>query len=202
VWYIILLAMRAEESHEITALLAAWGRGDSGALARLVPLVDSELRQIASSYLAKERPDPVLQTTVIIDELFLRLIDSKPVSCVDRSHFYALCARMMRRLIVDQARARHAAKRGNYSQRVSLDESCLISQECLTDIVAIDEALTSLSRADPRKGRVVELRFFGGLSVQETAEALGISAESVMRDWRLARVWLLRELSGKAPDAQ
>src|SRR5205085_3891535 len=119
--------------------------------------------------------DPVLQTTVIIGEGFLRLIDSNRVSCVDRSHFYALCARLMRRLIVDQARARRAAKRGKHSRRVSLDESCLVSQECLTDVVAIDEALTSLSQADPRKAQVVELRFFGGLSVEETAEALGIS---------------------------
>jgi len=193
--------MEQEESHEITALLAAWSKGDRGALERLVPLVDSEMRRIARSYLAKERRDPVLQTTVIIDEVFLRLIDSNRVSCVDRSHFYALCARLMRRLIVDQARARRAAKRGKHSRRVSLDESCLVSQECLTDVVAIDEALTSLSQADPRKAQVVELRFFGGLSVEETAEALGISPESVMRDWRLARVWLLRELSGKAPGA-
>jgi RNA polymerase sigma factor (TIGR02999 family) len=191
--------MEEGECHEITALLAAWSKGDRGALERLVPLVDSEMRQIARSYLAKERPDPIFQTTAIIDEVFLRLIDSNRINCVDRSHFYALCARLMRRLIVDQARARRAAKRGNHARRVSLDESCLVSQECLTDVVAIDEALTSLSRADPRKGQVVELRFFGGLSVEETAEALGISPETVMRDWRLAKVWLLRELSGKAP---
>jgi RNA polymerase sigma factor (TIGR02999 family) len=190
------------DPHEITGLLVAWGKGDRGALDRLVPLVESEMRQTARAYLGKERPDPNLQTTAIINEVFLRLIESNSVSCGDRSHFYALCARVMRRVLVDQARARRAAKRGNNARPVSLGESCLISQECLTDVVAIDEALASLSRADPRKGQVVELRFFGGLSVEETAETLGISPESVMRDWRLARVWLLRELSGKAPGAQ
>jgi RNA polymerase sigma factor (TIGR02999 family) len=189
------------DPHEITGLLVAWGKGDRGALDRLVPLVESEMRQTARAYLGKERPDPNLQTTAIINEVFLRLIESNSVSCGDRSHFYALCARVMRRVLVDQARARRAAKRGNNARPVSLGESCLISQECLTDVVAIDEALASLSRADPRKGQVVELRFFGGLSVEETAETLGISPESVMRDWRLARVWLLRELSGKAPGA-
>jgi len=182
------------DPHEITGLLVAWGKGDRGALDRLVPLVESEMRQTARAYLRKERPDPNLQTTAIINEVFLRLIESNSVGCGDRSHFYALCARVMRRVLVDQARARRAAKRGNNARPVSLGESCLISQECLTDVVAIDEALASLSRADPRKGQVVELRFFGGLSVEETAETLGISPESVMRDWRLARAWLAREL--------
>jgi RNA polymerase sigma factor (TIGR02999 family) len=161
--------------------------------------VESELRQIAKAYLGKERPDPNLQTTVIINEVFLRLIDSNRVTCSNRSHFYALCARLMRRILVDQARARGAAKRGGDARSVSLDESCLVSPERLTDVVAIDQALTSLSRSDPRKGAVVELRFFGGLSVDETAEALDISPESVMRDWRLAKVWLLRELSSRPP---
>ena len=186
-------------SHDITALLVAWSKGDHNALDRLVPLVESEMRQIARAYLRKERPDPNLQTTAIINEVFLRLIESNSVRCVDRSHFFALCARLMRRVLVDQGRARVAAKRGNSARHVSLDESCLVSQERLTDVVAIDEALSSLSRADPRKGKVVELRFFGGLSVEETAEALEISPESVIRDWRLAKVWLLRELSGREP---
>ncbi len=191
--------MGPAESHDITGLLVAWSKGDRGALDRLVPLVESEMRQIARAYLEKERPDPDLQTTALINEVYLRLIDSNSVSCGDRSHFFALCARLMRRVLVDQARARGAAKRGSRARHVSLDESRLVSQERLTDVVAIDEALTSLSRADPRKGKVVELRFFGGLSVEETAEALDISPDSVIRDWRLAKVWLLRELSGREP---
>jgi RNA polymerase sigma-70 factor (ECF subfamily) len=185
------------EPHEITGLLAAWSRGDRSALDRLIPLVESEMRQIARAYLAKESPDAHLQTTEIINEVFLRLIDSNGFSCGNRSHFYALCARLMRRVLVDQARARGAVKRGSGARHVSLEKTCLVSKERLTDIIAIDEVLTALSRDDPRKGRVVELRFFGGLSVDETAEALGISPESVLRDWRLAKVWLLRELSGK-----
>lgn len=174
-------------------------QGGSGALDRLVPLVDCEMRQIARAYLAREQPDPNLQTTAIVNEVFLRLIDSSSINCGDRLHFYALCARVMRRVLVDQARARGAVKRGSGARPVPLDESCLVSSERLTDVVAIDQALTSLSRSDPRKGAVVELRFFGGLSVEETAEALDISPESVMRDWRLAKVWLLRELSGSPP---
>jgi RNA polymerase sigma factor (TIGR02999 family) len=157
------------------------------------------MRRIAKAYLARERPDPNLQTTVIINEAFLRLIDSNGISCSGRSHFYALAAQVMRRVLVDQARARGAARRGARAEHVPLTESCLVSEERLTDVVAIDEALTSLSRADPRKGAVVELRFFGGLSVEETADALKISQESVMRDWKLAKVWLLRELSGRKP---
>jgi RNA polymerase sigma-70 factor (ECF subfamily) len=196
---ILDLVMGPAGSHEVTELLIAWGNGDSSALERLVPLVEPEMRRMAKAYLARERPDPNLQTTAIINEVFLRLIDSTTIRCSGRSHFYALCARVMRQVLVDQARARGAAKRGNRVQHVSLDETCLVSPERLTDVVAIDEALTSLSRADPRKGKVVELRFFGGLSVAETAEALEISEESVIRDWRLAKVWLLRELSGRAP---
>ncbi len=191
--------MGSAESHDITGLLVAWSSGDRTALDRLVPLVESELRQTARAYLGKERPDPNLQTTAVINEVFLRLIESGGVSCGDRSHFFALCARLMRRVLVDQARARGAAKRGSGARHVPLDDSCLVSRERLTDVVAIDEALTSLSKADPRKGEVVELRFFAGLSVEETARALDISPESVMRDWRLAKVWLLRELSGREP---
>jgi RNA polymerase sigma factor (TIGR02999 family) len=185
--------------HEVTELLTAWRRGDPGALDRLVPLVEPELRQIARAYLGKEPPDANLQTTEIINEVFLRLMESNGVSFADRKHFFALCARLTRRVLVDQARARGAAKRGNRARHLSLDEACIVSPERLTDVVAIDEALTSLSRDDPRKGEVVELRFFGGLSVAETAEALDISPESVSRDWRLAKVWLLRELSGRVP---
>jgi RNA polymerase sigma factor (TIGR02999 family) len=187
---------RPTQSDEITGLLAAWGKGEQGALDRLVPLVESEMRQIARAYLAKEGQQADLQTTEIIDEVFLRLIDSNRLNCNNRSHFYALCARVMRRVLVDQARARDATKRGSGARHVSLDESCVVCPAVLTDILAIDEALTTLSKDDHRKSKVVELRFFGGLSVEETAEVLEISPESVMRDWRLAKVWLLRELGG------
>jgi RNA polymerase sigma factor (TIGR02999 family) len=185
------------ESHEITALLMAWRSGDHAALELLIPLVERELRQIARAYLGRERPDPNVQTTVMINEVFVRLMGSDSLYFRDRSHFFALCARVMRRVLVDQARARRAGKRGSNSIRhVTLDESCLVCPDRLTDIVAIDEALILLSREDPRKGRVVELRFFGGFSVEETAEVLGVSPESVLRDWRLAKVWLLRVLGG------
>ena len=181
---------------DITELLVAWGKGDQSALDGLVPLVDAGLRQIARSYLKRERPDPDLQTTAIINEVYLRLIDATTVTCHDRSHFFAVCAQIMRRILVDHARARRTEKRGGGAPHVSLDETCIVDEQRSMDVIAIDQALTSLSRIDPRKGRVVELRFFGGLSVQETAHVLDISQESVQRDWRLAKVWLLRELGG------
>ena len=182
--------------HEITALLIAWRDGDQSALERLVPLVDAELRRVARSYLEKEPPGHDLQTTAIINEVFLRVIKAGKVTCRGRSHFFTICAQIMRRILVDHARTSQRVKRGGGATHVSLDEACVISPERITDLIAIDQALTSLSRADPRKGQVVELRFFGGLTVEETAEALNISNDSVMRDWRLAKLWLLRELGG------
>jgi len=187
--------MAAGPPGEITELLMAWRDGDGSALARLVPLVEAELRSIARSYLARERADPDLETTAIVNEVYLRLIDTGRVSCHDRSHFYAICAQVMRRVLVDHARARKTAKRGAGAVHASLDGACLVMPERMTDILVIDQALESLTRMDPRKGKVVELRFFGGLSVEETALALHISEESVMRDWRLAKLWLRRMLS-------
>jgi len=186
--------MDLESQHEITALLMAWRDGDQSALERLVPLVERELRVIARSCLDKERTDADLQTTGIINEVYVRLIDSGKVRCHDRSHFYAICARIMRRILVDHARERGTAKRGGGAVHVPIDEAFLASSERMTDLLVIDEALTSLASVDPRKGQVVELRFFGGLSVEETAQALHISEESVMRDWRLAKLWMLRFL--------
>ena len=177
-------------------MLVSWSEGDSGALEHLAPLVDAELRQIARSYLNKEHSDPILQTTVIINEAFVRLLGGEPVSCRNRSHFYALCAQIMRRILVDHARARRAAKRGAGAADVRLDEVNALAPELSTDVIAIDQALTSLAQHDARKSKVVELRFFGGLSVEETAEALHISGESVVRDWKLAKLWLLQELKG------
>ncbi|MBI5087121.1 MAG: sigma-70 family RNA polymerase sigma factor [Acidobacteria bacterium] len=180
---------------EISELLIAWREGDRSALDRLVPAVEGELRRIAHAYLSRERSDSDLQTTAVINEVYIRLIDTERVNCEDRSHFYAICAQVMRRVLVDRARARKTVKRGCEAVHVSFDEACPVSQERLTDILIIDEALETLTRMDPRKGAVVEMRFFGGLSVEETAQALQISQESVMRDWRLAKLWLLRILS-------
>jgi RNA polymerase sigma factor (TIGR02999 family) len=155
---------------------------------------------LAGYSLDKEQPDAILQTTVIINEVYLRLLGGASVSCQNRSHFYAICAQIMRRILVDHARARRTAKRGAGAMHVSLEQSNLLSQQRFTDVIAIDEALASLAQVDARKSKVVELRFFGGLSVEETAQALNISPESVLRDWRLAKLWLLRQLKGKKPD--
>ena len=187
--------MGAQFPGDVTGLLRAWSGGDQAALERLIPLINGELRRIAKRYLQKERPDPSLQTTALVNEAYLRLIDAKRVDWHDRAHFFAVCAQIIRRILVDHARARHTAKRGAGLPPLSLDEALAVSAERTSDLVAIDDALDALSKVDPRKGRVVELRFFGGLSVEDTAHVLGISPESVMRDWRLAKVWLMRELS-------
>jgi len=191
--------MGSETPHDVTALLRAWSQGDRAALERLIPLVDRELRRIARRYLEKERPDASLQTTALVNEAYARLIDRKRSDWHDRAHFFGVCAQIMRHILVDRARARRCAKRGGGLEQVPLDDAMAIAAEPTADLVAIDEALQALSVLDPRKGRVVELRFYGGLNVEETAAVLGISPESVQRDWRLARLWLLRELSRADP---
>jgi RNA polymerase sigma-70 factor, ECF subfamily len=188
--------MRGIGSYEITALLQAWSRGDEGALERLTPLVDRELHAIARHRLEGRYRDPILDTTALINEAYVHLIDRKQSSWKDRAHFFAVCAKIMRRILIDQARARRSAKRGGGAPQISLDENLAAAPEKTTDLLAIDEALKALTRIDERKGRVVELRFFGGLTLEETAEVLAISPETVRRDWRLAKLWLLRELSG------
>ena len=175
----------------------AWGKGDSSVLERLVPLVDAELRRIARSYLDRELSDPDLQTTAIINETYLRLLGGGAVSCNDRTHFFAVCAQIMRRILVDHARTRRAIKRGGGAEHVPLDETRLAAPDQFTDVIAIDQALDLLSHDDARKAKVVELRFFGGLSVEETARVLDISNESVIRDWKLAKIWLWRQLGGE-----
>lgn len=192
--YFSLVGQGCGES--ITGLLEAWARGEAEALERLVPMVEEELRRTARAYLRRERQESHFQTTTVINEVFVRLLAAGRVQMRDRKHFYAICARLMRQILVDRARARRAAKRGGGVQRVPLIESSAVEPPIATDILAIDEALSALSRSDPRKAQVVELRFFGGLTVEETAEVLKISPESVLRDWRLAKVWLLRELGG------
>jgi RNA polymerase sigma-70 factor (ECF subfamily) len=178
----------------VTALLRAWGNGDDTALEQLTPLVEAELRRLARGYMRGERRGHTLQTTALVNEAFLRLIDARRVRWADRAHFLGISARLMRRVLVDHARSRGYRKRGGGADRVTLDEGLLISPEPAVDILALDRALEALAAVDVRKGRVIELRFFGGLSVEETAEVLHVSTDTVKRDWRLAKLWLLREL--------
>jgi RNA polymerase sigma-70 factor, ECF subfamily len=192
--------MHTPSAHEITQLLRAWSEGDSQALEKLTPLVYEELHRSAQRYMARERPDHTLQTTALINEVYMRLVDFGEVKWQDRAHFLAVCARLMRRILTDFARSRRYLKRGGDAPRLPFDESLFVSREPTADLVALDGALTVLGKVDERKSQVVELRFFGGLSVEETAEVLRVSEETVKRDWKLAKLWLLRELALEATD--
>jgi RNA polymerase sigma-70 factor (ECF subfamily) len=178
-----------------TTLLLAWGRGDQAALDHLLPLIHDELRRLARRHMARERVGHTLQATALVNEAYLRLIQINQVHWQNRAHFFAMASRVMRRILVDAARARRYQKRGGGAERVSLDEALIVSKEPTQDLVALNDALDALAALDLRRSQVVEMRFFGGLSVAETAEALHVSGDTVMRDWRLAKVWLLRELS-------
>jgi len=182
-----------------TELLLAWQGGEASALDRLVPLVHDELRRLAWRYMRRERPDHTLQATALVNEMYVRLIDAKQVPWQNRAHFFAMAARMMRRILVDFARARGNAKRGGGVGKVTLDEALVASPQPGDDLVALDEALQRLEAVHPRKSQVVELKFFGGLDLDETAEALHVSRDTVKRDWRFAKLWLLRELRGDRP---
>jgi RNA polymerase sigma factor (TIGR02999 family) len=190
------------ENQTITVLLRAWSAGDEAALDRLTPLVYDELRRMARRYMRNERAGNTLQTTALVNEAYLRLVDAKNVSWSDRVHFFAVSAQMMRRILVDSARARASAKRGGLAKRaahstaVNWDEIPDASSNRGAELIAIDDALKRFAEFDLRKAQVIELRFFGGLSVEETATVLKISPQSVMRDWKLAKAWLTRELSG------
>ncbi len=187
--------------HDITRLLRAWGGGETSALDDIVPLVYDELHRIAHRYLARERSTDVLQTTAVVHEVYLRLVDTRGVCWKDRVHFFAICANLIRRILVEFARTRNSLKRGGDLSRIPLDEAATISPEPDADLVAIDEAVHALESVDPREARIVELRFFGGMTQDEVAAELGVSADTVMRDWKHARVWLLRELTrGKQHD--
>ena len=188
--------MGAEGAHDITAALRAWRQGDERALESLIPLVDGELRRRAHRFLEAKHHDPILDTTALINEACLRLFHATAVNWRDRAHFFAVCAKIMRSILVDHARACRAAKRGGGRPPLPLNESLAAAPQPLSDLLAIHEALEALAIVDERKGQVVELRFFGGLSVEETAEVLKISPETVRRDWKLAKAWLLRELDG------
>ncbi|MDQ3252960.1 MAG: sigma-70 family RNA polymerase sigma factor [Acidobacteriota bacterium] len=183
--------------HEVTQLLVAWSDGDEAALEKLAPLVYDELRRLARRHMAGERRGHTLQTTALVNEAYLRLVNWREVRWQNRAHFFAVSAQMMRHILVDFARSRSYQKRGAGALQVSLDEAASLSDERGADLVALDEALTALAAVDERKSKVVELRYFGGLSVEEAAEVLKVSPETVMRDWRLAKVWLLREMTGE-----
>ena len=185
---------------EITELLLAWRLGDEMALEKLTPQVYRELHRAAKRCMKGERDGHTLQTTGLINELYLRLTDLKRIDWRNRAHFFALCARQMRRILTDQARAHQSHKRGGGAQPVSLDAAPVVSAEPHPEVLAVDDALNALAKVDPRKCQVVELRFFGGLSVEETAVVLELSPDTVVRDWRLAKAWLLRELSRERLD--
>jgi RNA polymerase sigma-70 factor, ECF subfamily len=185
---------------EVTGLLRAWGKGDETALQKLVPLVYDQLHAAARRYMAGERLGHTLQATALIHETYLRLVNVRQVKWQNRAHFFAICAQLMRRILVDFARSRGYQKRGGGAQRVDFDEALMVGPEPEANLVALDEALRRLAEVDRRKSQVVELRFFGGLDVKQTAEVMKVSADTVMRDWKMAKVWLLRELSGDEAD--
>ena len=190
--------MTTDRPHEVTQLLIDWSNGSQTALGRLMPLVDRELHRLAHHYMRRENAGHTLQTTALVNEAYLKLIDQRHVHWKNRAHFFALSAQLMRRILVDHARARKYAKRGGDAYRISFDEALVVSPERGSDLVALDEALSKLTSIDPRKGKVIELRFFGGLNVDETAEALQISGVTVMREWSMAKAWLYNSLNNEA----
>jgi RNA polymerase sigma factor (TIGR02999 family) len=179
---------------QVTNLLVAWGQGDKAAFDRLIPVVHAELRRIARRHMGNERDGHTLQPTALVNEAYLKLIDIRHVQWQDRAHFFAMSSRVMRRVLVDAARARGYQKRGGGAHQVTLDEGRVGAKEPAADVVALDDALTALAAIDERKSQVVEMRYFGGLSIEEAAEALGVSVRTVKRDWTMAKLWLVREL--------
>jgi RNA polymerase sigma-70 factor (ECF subfamily) len=190
--------MTANDPQDISVLIAAWGRGDEGALNELIPLVYPEVRRIARRHLAHWQPGNTLESAALANEAYLKLVRAGSVPCENRMHFLALCSQIIRRILVDHARNRGYAKRGGDALHVTLDEGLIPAKTRAVSVVALDEALSSLLGFDPRKARVVELRYFGGLSVEETAEVMGISPETTKRDWKLAKVWLFGELTAQS----
>jgi len=184
-----------QTTQQVTRLLKAWSRGEDAALDRLLPIVHRELHRLARRYMFGERVGHTLQTTALVNEAYLRLVNAREVNWQNRAHFFALSAQLMRRILVDSARARRDQKRGGGNPKITLDEGFVGAQQKGEDLVALDDALKTFAQVDPRKSRVVELRFFGGLSVEETAEVLQVHPNTVLRDWRLAKMWLKRELS-------
>jgi RNA polymerase sigma-70 factor, ECF subfamily len=187
--------MTSPSPHEVTQLLADWSRGDAAALNRLMPLVYEELRRLARRYLSRERPGHTLQTTALVNEAYLRLVGQREAHWQNRAHFFAVSAQVMRHILVDHARGHARVKRGGALARLSLDEAAEMSPGRAGELLALDEALRALEQVDARRGRVVELRYFGGLSIEETAEVLRVKPITVSRDWRWAKAWLYRELT-------
>ena len=182
--------------HLVTQLLVDWGNGNQAALDKLMPLVYDELHRLAHRYMDRERPGHTLQTSALVNEAFVRLVDQKDVHWQNRAHFFGIAAQMMRRILVDYARSRQYAKRGGDARQVSFDEAMIVSPERATEVVALDDALKRLALIDERKSQIVEFRFFGGLSIEETAEVLKVSPGTIMRDWTLAKAWLRKEMIG------
>ena len=187
--------------HDVTRLLVSWSNGDQQALDQLTPLVYAELRRLAARYLRRERSDHTLQSTALVHEAFLRLVDQRDVRWQNRAHFFGVAAQIIRRILVDYARARQTAKRGSEPCKLSLDEAIGTAERRDMDLIALDDALEGLAKIDPQQSRIVELRFFAGLSIEETAEVLGVSRATVNRDWVTAKAWLFRELTGGAAHA-
>jgi len=182
---------------EITQLLLSWSKGDEAALDRLIPIVYPELRRLARRYMAGQSPEHTLQTSALINEAYLRLVDQQAVEWQDRSHFFAAAAQMMRHILIDHARSHRYAKRGAGAQHLPLDEVAIVSQERAADLIALDDALTRLAEFDKRKAQIVELRFFGGLTVEETAEFMKLSPITIKREWRSAKAWLQSEIESR-----
>lgn len=183
------------QPHQVTQLLEAWSTGDQAARDQLMALVYDELRRLAHQYMRAERPGHTLQTSALVNEAYVKLVDQRDVHWQNRAHFFGLAAQLMRRILVDHARSRRSSKRGGDAHPVSLDEALVVSNERSAEVVALDEALDRLATVDKRKSQIVELRFFGGLSIEETAEILAVSPGTVMRDWTLAKAWLRREIT-------
>jgi len=193
----ISLGMTAKDPHDITGMLAAWNDGSAEALDRVIDVIYPELRRIARKHLARRKPGESLESAALANEAYLKLLQSGGIRCENRTHFLALCSQMIRRILIDHARSRGFAKRGGDAPRLPLDQVLVSAQARGIEVLALDEALKTLARIDARKSRVVELRYFGGLSIEETAEVLGVSLDTAKRDWRMARAWLLVELSSK-----
>jgi RNA polymerase sigma-70 factor, ECF subfamily len=188
------MGANSSSSRKVTDLLQAWGNGDESALEHLTPLVYDELHRLARRHMSRESEGHTLQTTALINEVYLRLVDFQGVRWQDRAHFFAVCARLMRRILVDFARSQQSLKRGGNNLKVTLEENLAFTPNAPTQLLVLEEALNKLSEVDSRKSNIIELRFFGGLTVKETAEVLQVSPDTVMRDWSLARAWLLREM--------
>ena len=189
--------MTQPQPHEVTQLLVEWSNGDKAALDRLMPLVHAELRRLAHRYMSRERPGHTLQTTALVNEAYVRLVNREDVHWQNRAHFFAIAAELMRTILVDHARSHAYAKRGGGAQKIELDEAMIVSQERAAEVVALDDVLKELAKIDPQQSRIVELRFFGGLTIEETAEVLNLSPATIKREWSTAKAWLYHELAKK-----